>query len=353
MKVIIYAEKEFQGDYAKMALGVLRFGSYEVVGVVDSSNQGKTVQEIYSFLPHPVPIFSSIVETLQFKPEALIIGIAPKGGGLPEAWRSDIALAIESGLDINSGLHFMFKDDLEFKTLAMRHGVRLWDVRDVPTDLPVGTGRVLQLDAKIILTVGTDCKIGKMTAAILMEEEMQKRGISTAFIPTGQIGILLKGYGLSIDRVIGDFMAGATEQLILEHGQGAEYIFVEGQGALSHIGYSAVTLRILHGALPDFMVLCHEPARKFVAGSTFPFPALDIAISQYESMVSPYKKTKVTGVALKCPELTGQNCQKEMNRIESWLGVPTTDPMQFGVSRLVDAILNESNKGKNMETHEA
>jgi uncharacterized NAD-dependent epimerase/dehydratase family protein len=346
MKVVIYAEKEFKGDYSKMALGVLRFGTYDVVGVIDSLHGGKTVQELYPFLPESVPIFSSIREVLPLKPETLIIGIAPKGGGLPAAWRSDIALAMEHGLSIYSGLHFMFKDDPEFKRLAERNGVKLWDVRDVPTDLPVGSGRVLALSSRIILTVGTDCKIGKMTCAILMEEEMKRRGIKTAFIPTGQIGILIKGYGLSIDRVIGDFMSGAVEQLIFEHGRDADYIIVEGQGALMHLGYSAVTLGILHGALPDFMVLCHEPARKFVAQSLFPLPTLDVAISQYETMISSYKKTKVVGISLKCPEMSRSDCLKEVERVQNWLSLPTTDPMQLGVSTLVDAILREAENKK-------
>jgi uncharacterized NAD-dependent epimerase/dehydratase family protein len=339
LKVIIYAEGAFDGPYSKMAQGILRFSQYEIVAIIDSGLAGKIARDIYMDIDSNVPILESIEASLSLQAETMIIGIAPKGGEMPRTWRKDICFAIEQGLSIYSGLHTMISDDDEFSSLAAKHSVKLWDARKVPMQFPIGMGRTCQLKGKIILTVGTDCKIGKMTTAIMMVDALKRRNKKVVFIPTGQIGVIISGYGLAIDRVIGDFMAGAVEQLILEYGKDADYIVVEGQGSLFHLGYSAVTLGILHGALPDAMILCHEPQRTFISESKRPIPPLDLAISTYENSIRYFKQTKVVGMALNCRGLNSHQRTKTISEIQTATQLPTTDPVILGVENLIDSII--------------
>ncbi|MFH1729176.1 MAG: DUF1611 domain-containing protein [Pseudomonadota bacterium] len=348
MRVIIYAQGQFAGEYSKLALGVLRFSTYDIVGVVDSSIRGNSVKKYFPDLPSDVMIYASIEDTLEFKPEAMIIGIAPKGGMLPEEWKSDLLFAIRYGLSIYSGLHFMLNSDELLSKEAKRCGVKLWDVRDVPKNGPVGTGKVMNLNSNIVLTVGTDCKIGKMTASIIFDRALKKRKINSVFIPTGQIGILIEGYGLAIDRVIGDFMSGTTEELIMKYGKDADVISVEGQGSLFHIGYSGVTMGLIHGALPQYMILCHEPSRKYIKESKFEIPDLKEAIRVYEDITPYYRKAKVIGIALNCRDLSIDEARLVIKETEEYTGLPTNDPVKFGMGNIVDSFIKQINKrGKN------
>src|SRR5579885_1600166 len=213
-----------------------------------------------------IPVVRDINEALVLQPDTLLIGIAPMGGALPAAWRWQLLKAIDAGLDIISGLHFFLSEDEELRAAAEKRGVTIWDVRRPPA-----TNRVAQFTphrpgSHTILLVGSDCAVGKMTAALELDREAQKRGLSSAFVATGQTGIMIAGNGLPVDRIISDFVAGMVEEMVLHFASRYDWVFVEGQGALNHPGYSPVTLGLLHGALPDAMIFCHKAGATGIEG---------------------------------------------------------------------------------------
>jgi uncharacterized NAD-dependent epimerase/dehydratase family protein len=177
-----------------------------------------------------------------------------------------------------------------------------------------------------------------MTATIEMHRAVKKRGISSLFIPTGQTGILCGGFGIAIDRVIGDFMSGACEKLILDNYHNEEAIFVEGQGGIYHPGYSAVTLGILHGTLPTHMILCHDVRRKCVKDSDIPLPSIKKIIHAYELLTLDIAPAKVVGIALNCSNMTNDEALMHIKNIENEINLPTTDCVKFGADKLIDAI---------------
>ncbi|HHX40125.1 MAG TPA: DUF1611 domain-containing protein [Armatimonadetes bacterium] len=335
-RLLIYAPDEFGRGHSKTAEGVLRYGRNPVVGIVDASRTG-TCADVMG-IRADVPFYPDVASALAAGPEALLLGVAPRGGRLPAAWRNDIAFALRSGLDIISGLHEVLAADPEFRALAEEHGRQIWDVREPPAGLPVGNAQVCGLSEQVVLTVGSDCAMGKMTASLEIEKSARKRGRNTVFIPTGQTGIMIAGFGISIDRVIGDFMAGATEKLILEYGPGHDLILVEGQGSLLHPGYSGVTLGLLHGTMPTEMILCHEPSRKFIRDSTLPIPPLPEVIALYEAMTLPLRKAKVIGIALNCFDLDDQETRRQIEQTQELTGLPTTDVVKYGADCLAEAI---------------
>src|SRR5206468_3731587 len=197
-------------------------------------------------------------------PNTALVGVATQGGRFPPAWIDLLKSCIATGLDVENGLHVFLADDTELKELAARSNVELRDLRKPPADLSTATGANLQVPATIVLTVGSDCAIGKMTVALELDHEARARGIASAFVPTGQTGIAIAGWGIAVDAVVADFIAGAAERLVVEgHARGRELpdqvLWVEGQGSLLHPVYSGVTLGLYHGSTPHKLVLCHEP----------------------------------------------------------------------------------------------
>ncbi len=336
-RAVIFAEGEFTGKFSKTARGILKYGSYEMIAVIDSTLKGKFVHE---FLPvtKKIPFVGSLKEVLNKKPEVFILGIAPRGGQLPPSWREVIEEAIDHRLDIYNGLHLFLGKDEALKKRAEAHKVTLWDSRAYPEKLEVATAKVLGLRSKIILTIGTDCAIGKMTATYELHYEAQKQKFKSVFIPTGQTAIMIEGRGISIDAVPGDFMAGACEKMILDYGKDADYIFVEGQGSLSHLGYSNTSLALLHGSLPTHLVLCHDPSRNNIKDTPFPLPTIERTIKLNEMITPPFRKAKVCGISLNTSSMDEMNARKIITEYEQRYGLPTTDAMRFGVKNILDAI---------------
>ncbi|HMB51617.1 MAG TPA: DUF1611 domain-containing protein, partial [Natronoarchaeum rubrum] len=263
MRVAILAHEKFPGD-AKTALGVLRYGDHDVVAVLDRDSAGTQVDDHVDDV-QDAPIVSGM-SAVDASIDALIIGVAPIGGGFDESWRADVVTALERGCDVIAGLHYFLSEDEEFARLAEEHGGELRDVRKPPDDLTVSQGRTDEVDAEVILTVGTDCNTGKMTTTMELARAAAEAGHDAAVVPTGQTGIMIEGWGIPIDRTISDFTAGAVERMIREVGDDHDYLFVEGQGSIVHPAYSAVTCGILHGAMPDKLVLCHEAGREAIHG---------------------------------------------------------------------------------------
>ncbi|HEY9784278.1 MAG TPA: DUF1611 domain-containing protein [Candidatus Obscuribacterales bacterium] len=337
-RLAIYAEGEFGKGHSKTAEGVIRYGRNPIAAVIDSSEAGKTVKQAVK-IDCPAPIVASVKDSLQFKPDALLLGTAWTGGHLPDAWRKDILTAIENGMDVVNGLHDFLSDDPEIAQAAARHRRHLFDVRKPPDNLPVGEGLARNLEQMVVLTVGTDCSVGKMTASLELDREARRRGLRSKFVATGQTGIMICGEGIAIDRVIGDFMAGAVEQMVMSAAQTSDLIFVEGQGSLAHPGFSGVTLALLHGACPKTMILCHKASKTNICELPLPMPSLSSIIEACQSMSRFLVPAKVVGVALNTWGMDERAAELAIAAAKEETKLPVVDPVRNGAGELLDAIL--------------
>jgi uncharacterized NAD-dependent epimerase/dehydratase family protein len=342
-RYVVVAEGQFGPLTSKTANSAVRFIPDRVVCVLDSTHAGRTVQDVLGF-GGSIPVVGTVDEAMRMGPTALLVGIAPQGGGLPEAWRPMLRAAIAGGLHVVSGLHLHLGDDAELARLAAERGVRIHDLRKPPTDLPVSQGNARLVDAYSVLTVGTDCNIGKMTAGLHIRDALTARGTRVGFAATGQTGILIEGWGIAVDAVVADFIGGAAERLVLRAAQGNDVVLVEGQGSLVHPGYSGVTLGLLHGSMPDAMILCHQPTRPCPYGggnaySWMPLPSVEEMIGICEAAIAPLRPSKVIGISLVTFDMDESAARDEIARIASVTGLPTTDPVRFGAEPLAEAIL--------------
>jgi uncharacterized NAD-dependent epimerase/dehydratase family protein len=337
-KLAIYAEGEFFKGHSKTGEGVIRYGQNPIVCVIDSTQAGKTVGQVMG-INSTIPIVSSLAEALKLQPDALLLGTAWTGGRLPDRYRKDIADAIVAGLDVINGLHDFLSDDKEFSALASKHNVNLLDVRKAPDNLPVASGLAKDVNAFTVLTVGSDISIGKMTVSLELAKSFKEHGLSANFVATGQTGIMIVGKGIAIDRVIGDFMAGATEQMVVEAAESADFVFVEGQGSLVHPGFSGVTLAILHGACPHALILCHKSTRLKRGQTEFAVPSLSELVKINEDMAAHLRPAKVVGIALNTQGLTEAEAKKAIVEAEKETGLPANDAVRFGCENLLQAIV--------------
>ncbi|WP_266078559.1 DUF1611 domain-containing protein [Haladaptatus caseinilyticus] len=337
MQVAILAHEKFPGR-AKTAVGILRYADYEVEAILDRDRSGERVSDYLSDV-QDAPIVSEMDDVPDV--DALVIGIAPIGGGFDESWRSDVRTALERGCDVISGLHYFLEDDDEFTRLAEENDCDIWDVRKPHDDLTVSHGVATDVDAEIVLTVGTDCSVGKMTATLELLEAAKEQGASAGFIPTGQTGIMIDGWGNPIDRVVSDFTAGAVEEMILERGDDYDYLFVEGQGSIVHPAYSAVTCGILHGSMADKLVLCHEAGKEAIHGyESFSLPSIEEYVSLYENLARPVHEAEIVAGAINTSGIEGDGSARgAVESYESELGAPATDPVRFDADEVLEAIL--------------
>ena len=341
---VILAEGYLGVRESKTASCVIRYRPGEVVAVLDSGHAGRRVDEVLG-IGDGIPILASIAETSELSPTELLIGIAPRGGMLPDEWRTTIRQAIARGMNIVSGLHTYIGDDDEFSSLAAERGVRIWDIRKPPPHLPVGLGKARYVSATVVLTVGTDCDVGKMTAALELYRAAREAGIETAFVATGQTGVYLSGEGGVVDSVKADYIAGAAEEIVLNAAEGRDLLIVEGQGSLIHPGYSGVTLGLIHGAMPDGFILCHLPSRVDIPDYGIPLPGLKRWIELYQNSMADIREAPVLGIALNCFDMDMEKTQAVIARAEEETGLPVTDPIKIGVDCLMDPIRKAVNRG--------
>jgi len=339
-RLAIYAEGEFGKGRSKTAEGVIRYAKNPVVAVIDSTEAGRTVEDVMG-VPCQAPIVASIAEALSYKPDALLLGTAWTGGQMPSDWKPDIITAIKSGLDVINGLHDFLSDDPDIARCAELHQRALLDVRRPPAVLPVASGKAASVPAMTVLTVGSDCSVGKMTAALELAAAARKAGHTAKFVATGQTGIMICGEGIAIDRVIGDFMAGAIEQMVLESGFNNDFVFIEGQGSLVHPGFSGVTLALVHGACPEAMILCHKCTKTRIGEMPFSIPPLAELVTMYEYMAESVRPSKVLGVALNTSGMTDKAAVQAIAAAEEETGLPATDPVRYGAGKLFEAIVKE------------
>jgi uncharacterized NAD-dependent epimerase/dehydratase family protein len=335
MRYLILAEG-FSGDphYGKTARGVVRYRREDVVCLLDSTRAGETQDGL--------PIVATVNDALCFNPTTALVGVATQGGRFPPAWRELLKSCIRQGLDVESGLHEFLGDDDEMRELAARHRVELRDLRRPPPDLNVPTGENMRVPARIVLTVGSECAIGKKTVALELDLEARRRGLRSRFVPTGQTGIVIAGWGIAVDAVVADFLAGAAERLVVEgHRRGGEdVLFVEGQGSLVHPAYSGVTMGLVHGAAPHAFVLCHLVGQTEVEGYPgHPIPSLADLVELHERASLPGRRARVEAIALNTRDLDDAAARAAIEAAETETGLPADDPVRFGAAKLVDALL--------------
>jgi uncharacterized NAD-dependent epimerase/dehydratase family protein len=348
-RLALLAEDHFAPTEAKTAIGVLRYRPEEVVAVIDGSRAGKTAGECVG-VGGDVPVVNGIDAAAALGADSLLIGIAPQGGRLPHAWRVHVAGALDRGWDVLSGLHAFLADDPDFAARAARSGATLHDVRRPPAGRPVAAARAARLDAHIVLTVGSDCNVGKMTAALEIRKALEARGVRTAFVATGQTGIFVADRGAAIDAIPADFVAGVVEEMVLDAARDADVVLVEGQGALHHPGYSGVTLALLHGACPATMVLCHQSDREVMRVGDADDPpramaALPELVRAYEAATAWVRPARVAAVALHTQALGEDKAKAACAHAADATGLPATDPVRFDAGPIADAILERRSGG--------
>jgi uncharacterized NAD-dependent epimerase/dehydratase family protein len=314
----------------------MRYRRESVVAILDTLRAGKT--------DDGVPIVGSVDDALPLDPDTALVGVATQGGHFPGDWQELLRACAASGLDLENGLHVRLHDIPGLPELAAEHGVELRDLREPPADLSTSTGANLEADATIVLTVGSDCAIGKMTATCELDLEARKRGLRSVFVPTGQTGIAIAGWGIAVDAVVSDFLAGAAERLVVEGAERGDLLWVEGQGAILHPIYSGVTVGLIHGSAPHVYVLCHEVGRTIVEGDAThsPIPSLPELIDLHERMSLRLRPAKVVCVALNTSRVEEDAAQAAIAAAEEETGLPADDPVRFGAAKLLEAVLNHT-----------
>ncbi|MEA2377999.1 MAG: hypothetical protein QOD13_1906 [Thermoleophilaceae bacterium] len=341
-KLAIFAEGLFAVHNGKTGHGVIRYGTRDVVAVIDSTQAGRTASEVVPFSLQPVPIVATLEEAIERGATALLIGVAPTGGRLDPAWRATLLQAIRAGLHVEAGLHTQLSEDPELRREATRAGVALRDLRAAPVDITVPRGPYSRPDSvKVVHSVGSDTVIGKKVVTLELDRAARERGHRSVYVPTGQTGVAIAGWGIAVDHVISDYVGGAGERLVHEGAQRGDLLFVEGQGGLFHPAYSGVTLGLLHGSAPDLLVLVHK------AGSTalrnypeLPIPPLVELIAAYEGATRPVRPARVAAVALNTAELgSDEEARAAIEAAEAETGLVADDVVRFGPERVLDAVL--------------
>jgi uncharacterized NAD-dependent epimerase/dehydratase family protein len=324
----------------KMGFGLMRYGAAPVVVVIDRTQAGRSLREITG-IPCDAPIVASLREALAFGPDTLVPAIAPPGGALPEEWLPEVKEGLAAGLSLVNGLHRPLASDPELAPL-LHAGRFIWDIRQEPPGLSNGMGRAAELKAIRVLFVGTDMANGKMTAALEMDRAARARGLKSAFVATGQIGIAIAGQGVPLDAVRVDFATGAVEQAVLEIGAGSEIVFVEGQGSLLHPA-STATLALMRGSMPTHMILVHRAGQESIARCDWcRIPPLSEVVALNNAVCEAggaLPGGKVAGIALNTAHLAEEEARRAVDEAAQETGLSATDVVRFGAEPLLDATL--------------
>ncbi len=345
-RILLLTEGRLGVFTSKTAAALLRYRGEHVVGVIDSVAAGRSLREFIPWAGEQ-SIFASMADALlSNRPlgasagrAALFIGIAPTGGALPPEMRRHVVDALAVGLDVVSGLHTFLADDSELANAAARSGARLFDLRRPPAARVVANGRARETRCRRVLTVGSDCNVGKMVAALELTRAARRRGLDARFAATGQTGTMIAGQGVTIDAVVADFVAGAAEQLVLAQ-RDADVCLIEGQGSLAHPGFSGVTLALLHGCCPDALVFVHHLGRThFKSAGEFAIPPLRDLFAAYERLSGYLHPARVRAVALNAVDSSEPAYRAAVHALETAFNIPVADPIRDGSDRLLDAVL--------------
>ncbi|MCT7962708.1 DUF1611 domain-containing protein [Laspinema sp. D1] len=339
-RVAILQHQGILGSIGKTGLTLLRYSEANIVAVIDSEAAGQSLPELTG-IARDVPIVASVDAALGMNPDVLAIGIAPSGGALPPEWFEELRRAVSAGLSIVNGLHTPLNHHPELP-FPLREGQWIWDVRQEPKGLQIGSAQARQLACPRVLTVGTDMAIGKMSTCLEIHRLAKQRGLRSQFVATGQAGLMIAGSGVALDAVRVDFAAGAVEQAVMQCATDCDLILVEGQGSLFHPG-STATLPLLRGSQPTHLVLVHRGGQTHIKNHPHvPIPRLPEAIALYEAVASAagaLTPSRVVAVALNSRDLDETDSREAIQQIEAETGLPCTDPVRFGPAKLLDAIL--------------
>ncbi|AFY53983.1 hypothetical protein Riv7116_1420 [Rivularia sp. PCC 7116] len=338
-KIAILLHEGIRGTHGKTGLSLLRYSDAPIVVAIDRDSSGESLEELTG-IKRDVPIAASVKDALQFKPQVLVIGIAPKGGSLPDDYWHEIKDALVGGMSIMNGLHTPLGKSPELKTL-LKPGQLIWDVRKEPSNIGVCRLAARNLSCKRVLTVGTDMAVGKMSASLELNRSSRLRGLRTKFIATGQTGLMLEGDGVALDSVRVDFAAGAVEQVVMRYGKNYDILHIEGQGSLLHPS-STATLPLIRGSQPTQMILAHRLGQNQVVEGV-PIPPLAEVIKLYEMVASAagaFAPVPVVGIALNTRNFDDDRAKKAISLIESETGLPCTDAIRFGGDKLLDAVIS-------------
>ena len=325
-------------NYIKNKTGnmLIRYRPDEVVAVIDREKVGSNCEEEVG-VGGDTPVLANFNASLHLKPDTLVIGNATQGGFISEEYRQEIINAINAGCDVISGMHQFLNDDDDLRSMAEERGVQLIDLRMPPSPPHFPTGSWQSRKIPVLLIVGTDCDTGKMTTAWELSKRLKDRGRKIEFIGTGQTGILLSGSGVPIDAVKADFMAGEIEYLIDNVPNDTELIIVEGQGALTNQFYAGVTLGLMHGAMPDYMLMTHDPTRDLDV-TDFPMTTMKHVMDLHINLMKSFKQSKFIGINLLTFAFDDQKALKIIEDSQKEFAMKTTDLIRFGDKGLLDAI---------------
>lgn len=324
---LIFLGSETDETYAKTGAGIAQWSPEKCMGQFHL--EGGTVD--LGLAEH------TIASAAKAGAKSLLIGTAVVGGAIPESWTSVLVEAMEHGLDIVAGVHTRLNDIPALKEAAEKNNVSLVDVRVPPTNLPVGTGR--KRSGKRLLTVGTDCALGKKYTALAIETELKEQGQKATFRASGQTGIMISGSGIPIDAVVADFISGAAETLSPDN-EPDHWDIIEGQGSIFHPGYAAVSMGLLIGSQPDVFVVCHQAGRTHISGwPDFELPTIREVIERtIEIGKQTNSKIHCVGLSINTSKLTEQEAKDFLASMENVFGLPATDPIRFGVKNIVRAL---------------
>ena len=328
-------------DYISNKTGnmLIRYRPQEVCCVIDPDKSGQTAQDILGY-GGKIPVVSNFYEAQDYSPNAMVIGSSSQGGRINEVYRKEIIAAIKYGCNIYNGMHQFLNNDPELATLAKKETVTINDIRCPPDPPHFPKGSWKKRKAKVMLIVGTDCNTGKMTTGWEITERLKKRGKNVQFVGTGQTGIMLAGNGVPVDAVVADFMAGEIEHAVDAVNDQADLIIVEGQGSLTNMYYAGVTLGLMHGAMPDYMIMTDEPGRAIDVSNNKMISIGDV-MALHLLLMKYFKPSQFLGINLLTYKMNEELALKEIKKIGVKYQLPTTDLVRFGDSELIDHIEQE------------
>jgi uncharacterized NAD-dependent epimerase/dehydratase family protein len=301
---------------------------------------GRSLLELTG-IQRDVPIVDSIESALSYQPDVLAIGIAPSGGIIPESWLYELQSAVSAGLSIVNGLHTPLANHPQLAGL-LQPDRWIWDVRQEPKQVKIGTGAARSLPCQRVLMVGTDMAIGKMSAALELQRTCERRGVKSKFIATGQAGMMISGDGVALDAVRVDYAAGVVEQAVMRHGNDYDLLLVEGQGSLLHPG-STATLPLIRGSQPTHLILLHKIGQETIRNCPdIKIPPLTEVVRLYEALASSagaFGFVPIVAICLNGGILPDEVVCQEIDRVTAETGLPCTDAVRFGADVLLDAIL--------------
>ena len=332
----ILAHESFDYILSKTGNMLIRYKPNEVCAVIDRNHYGKTAEDVLGW-GGSIPCVLNFDQAKQYAPTHLVIGNAPQGGRLDIKSLIEIDKAIDYGCDIISGMHSLLKNDHYLVDKAKRNNVSLIDLRDTPNPPHFPKGSWKERKFPVLLVVGSDCDTGKMTTAWEICKELNKRQWNVKFLGTGQTGILLSGNGVPIDAVVSDFMAGEIEHQLDKFSNDTDLVRVEGQGALNNMFYSGVTLGLLHGCMPEFLIMTHEPYRELDV-SDYPIPSLKELMTLHLNLLKPFKNSTFVGINLLTLKLNRNEAREYIQNVNDEFDLPTTDVVRFGSRGLISSI---------------